>query len=148
VTLTYTKSQTYQELNYFFNALKLITVPVAAIYFLGTFNFLMLVTSTWWAPSKEITEIKSIFRKASESGLRKVWRERKSTRCNNQIFIINFCLNMFRAALCPSSEEQRPCYCIRCTELVLLDVVVSGCGALRCRMRAVLASYSAAPHNR
>jgi len=26
------------------------------------------------------------------------------------------------------------CYCIRCTELVLLDVVGSGCGALRCRM--------------
>jgi len=30
------------------------------------------------------------------------------------------------------------CYCIRCTALVLLDVVGSGCGALRCRMRAVL----------
>jgi hypothetical protein len=30
------------------------------------------------------------------------------------------------------------CYCIWCTALVLLDVVVSGCGALRCRMRAVL----------
>jgi hypothetical protein len=29
------------------------------------------------------------------------------------------------------------CYCIRCTALVLLDVVGSGCGALRCRMRAV-----------
>jgi len=39
------------------------------------------------------------------------------------------------------------CYCIRCTALVLLDVVGSGCGALRCRMRAVLASYNAAPHN-
>jgi hypothetical protein len=59
------------------------------------------------------------------------------------MFIINFCLNMFRASLCPSSEEQRPCYCIRCTALILLDVVGSGCGALRCRMRAVLASYLA-----
>ena len=29
------------------------------------------------------------------------------------------------------------CYCIWCTALVLLDVVGSGCGALRCRMRAV-----------
>jgi len=29
------------------------------------------------------------------------------------------------------------CYSIRCTALVLLDVVGSGCGALRCRMRAV-----------
>jgi hypothetical protein len=25
------------------------------------------------------------------------------------MFIINFCLNMFRASLCPSSGEQRPC---------------------------------------
>jgi len=67
----------------------------------------------------------------------KVWRERKPTRCNNQMFIINFYLNMFRASLCPSSGEQRQCYCIRCTALVLLDVVGSGCGALRCRMWAV-----------
>jgi len=36
-------------------------------------------------------------------------RERKPTRCNNQMFIINFCLNLFRASLCPSSGEQRPC---------------------------------------
>ena len=27
------------------------------------------------------------------------------------------------------------CYCVRCNALVLLDVVGSGCGALRCRMR-------------
>ena len=32
-----------------------------------------------------------------------------SLRCNYQMFIINFCLNMFRASLCPSSGEQRPC---------------------------------------
>ena len=25
------------------------------------------------------------------------------------MFIINFCLNMFRSSLCPSSGEQRPC---------------------------------------
>ena len=30
------------------------------------------------------------------------------------MFIINYCLNMFRASLCPSSGEQRPCYCIWC----------------------------------
>jgi len=30
------------------------------------------------------------------------------------------------------------CYCIWCTALVLMDVVGSGCGALRCRMRALL----------
>jgi len=46
------------------------------------------------------------------------------------MFIINFYLNMFRASLCPSSGDQRPCYCIRCVVLVLLDVVGSGCGAL------------------
>ena len=63
------------------------------------------------------------------------------------VVINNFCLNMFRASLCPSSGEQRPCYCIWCTALVLLDVVGSGCEALRCRMWALLASYNAAPHN-
>jgi hypothetical protein len=31
------------------------------------------------------------------------------TRCNNQMFIINFCHNIFRASLCPSSGEERPC---------------------------------------
>jgi hypothetical protein len=44
------------------------------------------------------------------------------------------CLNMFRASLCPSSGEQRPCYCVWCVVLVLLGVVGSGCGALSCRM--------------
>jgi glycerol-3-phosphate acyltransferase PlsY len=43
-----------------------------------------------------------------------------------QMFIINFCLNMFRASLCPSSGEQTLCYCIWCVVLVLLDVVGSG----------------------
>ena len=47
------------------------------------------------------------------------------------------CLNMFPASLYPSSGEQRPCYCIWCVVMVLLDVVGSGCGALSCRMRAV-----------
>jgi len=31
------------------------------------------------------------------------------------------------------------CYCIWCTALVLLDVVGSDCGALRCRVRALCA---------
>jgi len=70
-------------------------------------------------------------------------KREKPTRCNNWMFIINFFLNMFRASLCPSSGDQRPCYCIWCIALVLLDVVGSGCGALRCRMWAVLASYNA-----
>jgi len=56
------------------------------------------------------------------------------------MFIINFYLNMFQASLCPSSGEQRPCYCIWCIVLFLLDVVGSGCGVLRCKMRAPLVS--------
>ena len=43
-------------------------------------------------------------------------------------------LNMFRASICPSSGEQEVCYCKGCAALVLLDVVGSGCGALRCRV--------------
>jgi len=46
-------------------------------------------------------------------------------------------LNMFRASLCPSSGEQDVCDCMWCAAVVLLDVVGSGCGALRCRVRAV-----------
>jgi len=34
-------------------------------------------------------------------------------------------------------RTKTACYCIWCTALVLLDVVGSGCGALRCRMRAL-----------
>ena len=35
------------------------------------------------------------------------------------------------------------CYCIRCTALVLLDVVGSGCGALLCRMVFSFSSHFA-----
>jgi len=56
---------------------------------------------------------------------------------------------MFRASLCPSSGDQDVCYCEWCTALVLLDVVGSGCGALRCGGRVLsLAPYNAVPHNR
>ena len=46
-------------------------------------------------------------------------------------------LNMFRASLCPSSGEQDVCYCTWCAALVLLDVVGSGFGALRCWVQAL-----------
>jgi len=96
----------------------------------------------------------------------------KPTRCNNYMFIINFCLNMLRASLCPSSGEQRPSYCIWCIVLVVLDVVDSGCGGCvvgcehcshpttqrpttatnhiqhRTVTFTLLTSYNAAPHNR
>ena len=39
---------------------------------------------------------------------------------------------MIRASLCPSSGELDVCYCMCCAALVLLDVVGSGFGALRC----------------
>jgi len=46
-------------------------------------------------------------------------------------------LNMFWASLYPSSGEQDVCYCTWCAALVLLNVVGSGCGAMRFRVRAL-----------
>ena len=84
----------------------------------------------------------------------KVWRERKPTRCKNQMFIIN----MFRASLCPSSEEQRPCVTacgvLRWFCWLWLAAVVGRCvvGCEQCEGRTVtftvLAPYNAAPHKR
>ena len=64
-----------------------------------------------------------------------VKREKKPTRCNNQMFIINFCFNMFRASLCPSSGEQRPCVTAYgvlrwCCSMWLVAVV--GCCVVGC----------------
>ena len=62
-------------------------------------------------------------------------KREKPTRCNNWMFIIKFCLNMFRASLCLSSGERKA--------LLLHLVYCSGsavCG--------VLTSYKTAPHNR
>jgi len=60
-----------------------------------------------------------------------VWKERKPTRCNNKMFIIKFCLNMFRASLCPSSGEQKPyvtaCGVLRWFCWMWLVVVVGRC---------------------
>ena len=49
-------------------------------------------------------------------------------------------LNRFRASLCPSSGDQDVCYCTWCAALVLLDVVVSGCGALCTTQRPTTAT--------
>ena len=61
-----------------------------------------------------------------------VHREQSMKRENQQDTTIRrlllTCLNMFRASLCTSSGEQRPCYCIWCVVLALLDVVGSDCG--------------------
>jgi len=63
-------------------------------------------------------------------------REKTNKMQQLDIYYQHF-LNMFRASLCPSSGEKDVCYCTWCTALVLLDVVGSGCGALRCRVRAL-----------
>ena len=80
----------------------------------------------------------------------KVWREKNQQDATIRCFIINFCLNMFRASLCPSSGEQRPCYCIWCVVLVLLMwlVAVVGCclaGCEQCSHPTGSASMDALP---
>jgi len=54
---------------------------------------------------------------------------------------------MFRASLCPSSGVQDVCYCMWCAALVLLDVVGSGCGALRFGVRALCRLLFDSLHN-
>ena len=52
-----------------------------------------------------------------------------------QMFNIDYCLNMFRASLCPSSGEKRPrviAYGVYL--LVVLDVAGCGSVVLRCRV--------------
>jgi len=56
----------------------------------------------------------------------------KTNKMQQLDFYYQYFLSMFRAALCPSSGEQDVCYCTWCAALVLLDVVGSGCGTLRC----------------
>ena len=86
-----------------------------------------------------------------------------------ELFIIDYCLDMFRASLCPSSGEKSTCYCIWGFLLVVLDVAGCGSVALRCRVWAlwrlllelqpsqcshptatftVLTPYNVAPQNR
>ena len=50
-----------------------------------------------------------IGRCTSVANFLRVKREKIPKRRNNHMFIINFCLNMFRASLCSSSGEQGPC---------------------------------------
>ena len=79
------------------------------LFALRVFWQTVMGVSRWWNLRSQIKENM----KATD----RLWRERKLTRCNNQMFIINFCLNMFRVSFCPSSGEQRPC--------------VTACGVLR-----------------
>jgi len=63
------------------------------------------------------------------------------------MFIINNFSTCFGHHYAHLQETKTVCYCTWCAALVLLDVVGSGCGALRCRLRA-LWRYNIAPHNR
>ena len=51
------------------------------------------------------------------------------------MFIINHVSTCFGYHYAHLQENKDLCYCMRCAALVLLDVVGSGCGALRCRVR-------------
>ena len=57
--------------------------------------------------------------------------------CRFQMLIIDYCLDMFRASLCPSSGEKTTCYCIWGCLLVVLDVAGCGTVVLRCRVWAL-----------
>ena len=88
------------------------------LHFLGNFEVLNEITKTHhsWSSNRLYLSIlvhlefhlagKRFMKTLSKSSEYNVWRERKPTRCNNQMFIINFRLNMFRASLCPSSGED------------------------------------------
>jgi len=67
--------------------------------------------------------------------------ERIPTRCNNidvycqlQMLIIDYCLDMFRASLCPSSGEKTMCYCIWvfCWQCWMWLVAVLWCYVVGC----------------
>ena len=63
---------------------------------------------------------------------------RKKTKKMQQLDIYyQHFLNLFRISLCPSSGDQTVCYCTWCAALFLLDLVGSGCGALRFRVRGL-----------
>jgi len=78
----------------------------------------------------------------------KLWSERENQQDATVRCLLSILSYMFRTSLYPSSGDKDMCYCKWCAALVLLDVVGSGCGALRCRMRALCAPYNTAPHNR
>jgi len=65
------------------------------------------------------------------------WSERENQQDAQLDVYYQHFFNMFRTSLCPSSVDQDMCYCTWCAALVLLDVVGSCCGALRCGVRAL-----------
>jgi len=52
------------------------------------------------------------------------------------MFIINNFSTGFGHHYAHLQEIKTLCYCMQCAALFLLDVVGSGCGALRCRVQA------------
>jgi len=78
----------------------------------------------------------TIFKLGRKSDTHREVREKTNKMQQLDAYYQHF-LNMFRASLCPSSGDQDVCYCTRWAALVLLDLVGSGCGALRCGVRAL-----------
>ena len=105
-----------------------------------------------------------IFLNAILSNTINLWRERERESENQQDATIRCLLSTLpqhvSGIIMPIFRRTKTvCYCMRYAALVLLDVVGSGYGALRCWVRAlwrllfnscktVLAPCNAAPHNR
>ena len=80
--------------------------------------------------------------------MRKLWSERENQQDATVRCLLSILSQHVSGIIMPILRRTKTvCYCMWCTALVLLDVVGSGCGVLRCRMQALLAPYNAAPHN-
>ena len=87
-------------------------------------TLILLTWRIWWAPNSAFKGLNSGHR--PERKLFGVKRGKTNKMQQLDVYYQHF-LNMFRASLCPSSEEQDVCSCTWCAALVLLDVVGSGC---------------------
>ena len=87
-----------------------------------------------------------MYGEAYETALMKLWSERENQKDATIRCLLSTVSQHVSGIIIPIFRRTKTvCYCTRFAALVLLDVVGSGCGALRCR---VLAPYNAAPHNR
>ena len=92
----------------------------------------------------------------------KLWSERENQQDATVRCLLSTLSQHVSGIIMPIFRRTKTvCYCMWCAALVPLDVVGSGCGALRCKVRAlwrllfdsrtvtftVLAPYNAVPHN-
>jgi len=67
-----------------------------------------------------------------------LWRERENQQDATIRCLLSTLSQHVSGIIMPIFRRTKSmCYCMRCTALVLLDVVGSDCGALRCRVRAL-----------